>query len=300
MYKNDEDTAGIYCARCLANNKRYVGSSRKKLRRTIGHTKALLENTHSNKHFQNSWNKYGADCFVWEFLEECTEERLLEREQYWINHFQSFDRRFGYNFMPAMRQETSAPRMAAIHCAYWESLTPEEREERSAYMQTPEHRKQMSVKADAQWADEAFRLYMSAQVSETMTRMCRQPEHRARLKKISNDYWQTAEAKAKQRAVVLDQWANNPELRARRSKKSKPTKVHVYFLEVCGIEKPVRIWAEESGIPLNAVMDRFKKKEPLEKIFRPTYKYQMKPEFERWLFATLYGGTAAATGMGAI
>lgn len=39
--------------------------------------------------------KYGLDYFKWEILERCPEERLTERENYWINYYDSYNN--GYN-----------------------------------------------------------------------------------------------------------------------------------------------------------------------------------------------------------
>ena len=40
-------------------------------------------------------NKYGQDNFYIELIEEVPIEQLSEKEQYWINYFNSFH--FGYN-----------------------------------------------------------------------------------------------------------------------------------------------------------------------------------------------------------
>ena len=45
----------------------------------------LRANKHSNVILQSSYNKYGQDAFEYAILEECSVERLLEREQYYLN-----------------------------------------------------------------------------------------------------------------------------------------------------------------------------------------------------------------------
>ena len=50
---------------------------------------------HSNKHLQNSWNKYGQDNFKYEIIEKCNLEEIDDREIYWINYYDSINK--GYN-----------------------------------------------------------------------------------------------------------------------------------------------------------------------------------------------------------
>jgi group I intron endonuclease len=64
--------------------------------------KSLLNGCrHHSKHLQGAWSKYGQeafDFFVLEFLDSV--DRLVEREQYWIDHFNSADPHVGYNIAP--------------------------------------------------------------------------------------------------------------------------------------------------------------------------------------------------------
>ena len=53
--------------------------------------------THKNHYLQDDWNTYGALNFKFEILERCEEKELNERECYWIAHFKSTEREFGYN-----------------------------------------------------------------------------------------------------------------------------------------------------------------------------------------------------------
>lgn len=82
-------TAGIYMITCVANNDRYVGSAKNLLSRRREHWCNLRLSRHHNTHMQNVWNKYGADTFVFEVLEEVVDlSLLLQREQYWIDTLQ--------------------------------------------------------------------------------------------------------------------------------------------------------------------------------------------------------------------
>lgn len=63
----------------------YVGSSQNLRKRTYEHRRLLRRGSHFNKHLQNAWNKYGeADIFI-ALVEECTPDRLIEREQHWAD-----------------------------------------------------------------------------------------------------------------------------------------------------------------------------------------------------------------------
>lgn len=76
---------GIYCIKNTANNKIYIGSSTHIYYRLRRHKSDLLRSVHANPILQNAYNKYGADSFIVSIIEECGEDIVLEREQYYIN-----------------------------------------------------------------------------------------------------------------------------------------------------------------------------------------------------------------------
>ena len=89
--------SGIYKIKCLKNEKIYIGSSFNIIKRINNHFKKLKNNTHINKHLQASYNAYGKDSFTWEILEQCDIEFLLDREQFWMDKTQCYDRTIGFN-----------------------------------------------------------------------------------------------------------------------------------------------------------------------------------------------------------
>jgi group I intron endonuclease len=89
--------SGIYIIRNNINNKIYVGSSKNLKNRLNEHKRKLRKNYHRNYHLQQSFNKYGEDNFTFEIIEECELNQLLQREVFWINYYQSFNRDKGYN-----------------------------------------------------------------------------------------------------------------------------------------------------------------------------------------------------------
>jgi len=90
-------TSGIYQITCIPTNKIYIGSSLCISDRVTLHRYDLRKQKHHNKYLQNAWNKYGADSFKFEILEECDADIRLEREQYWIDTKKPYNKSIGYN-----------------------------------------------------------------------------------------------------------------------------------------------------------------------------------------------------------
>ncbi len=83
---------GIYCILNIINNKKYIGSSTNVLVRLEKHRSLLRGNRHDNSYLQNAWNKYGENnfiCFLLEAYDKDISLYLTEREQYWIDFFNS-------------------------------------------------------------------------------------------------------------------------------------------------------------------------------------------------------------------
>lgn len=95
---NDNDLknkSGIYQIRNLVDNKLYIGSAVNFKRRKYEHLLKLKRNKH-NKKFQNAFNKYGEQNFVFEVIEFVEDKnKLLEHEQYWMDRFNVYKN--GYN-----------------------------------------------------------------------------------------------------------------------------------------------------------------------------------------------------------
>jgi len=83
---------GIYLIHNTISKKSYIGSALNIYKRIFGtssisHLKALSKNTHTNKHLQRAFNKYGIESFTFKILEICTRDALLEREQYYLDTY---------------------------------------------------------------------------------------------------------------------------------------------------------------------------------------------------------------------
>lgn len=87
---------GIYKIQNLINGKIYIGQSvHIKARFSAHKSEARNGNT---RPLYNAIRKYGVENFSFEVIEECSKEKLNEREIYWIKKYDSFHN--GYNLTP--------------------------------------------------------------------------------------------------------------------------------------------------------------------------------------------------------
>ena len=82
---------GIYRIRNLLNDKCYYGSSKQIEKRLIRHKRELKNNTHINCVLQRAWDKYGEESFVFEIVEECDIDVLLEIEQKYLDKLPEYN-----------------------------------------------------------------------------------------------------------------------------------------------------------------------------------------------------------------
>lgn len=96
---------GVYKITNTVNGKVYVGSAYVLKKRKSDHFTQLKRNIHGNKHLQSAYNKYGVDAFQFEVLEKCSKDDVLEREDYWMGHYDSRNRKRGYNMKMASNKK---------------------------------------------------------------------------------------------------------------------------------------------------------------------------------------------------
>lgn len=80
---------GIYRIINLVTEKYYIGSAINFSNRKKHHFYHLRNGIHHNPHLQNSFKKYGEKIFVFDIIEYCGKEKLIEREQFWIDSYKT-------------------------------------------------------------------------------------------------------------------------------------------------------------------------------------------------------------------
>lgn len=93
-------TTGVYSIYCSGNQKLYIGSAVSIKGRWAVHRCALRKSEHTNKHLQNSFNKYGEDSFEFSVVELCSKDELILREQFWMDFYKCYDPSVGMNNSP--------------------------------------------------------------------------------------------------------------------------------------------------------------------------------------------------------
>lgn len=71
--------------RSQVNDKKYIGSAVDLKQRKYQHWSGINNKTHANRHLQNHVNKHGVKVLLFSIIEYCSEEKLLEREQYYMD-----------------------------------------------------------------------------------------------------------------------------------------------------------------------------------------------------------------------
>ena len=89
----------IYIIYNIVNSKFYLGSTCEISVRFRDHLYELSTGRKDeiNPYLQNAWNKYGKENFIFEVIEECPDEIVLKREQYYLDCLCPWDREIGYN-----------------------------------------------------------------------------------------------------------------------------------------------------------------------------------------------------------
>lgn len=98
----DFNRAGIYAIINKINGKLYVGSSKNMLNRYNGHVYDLKKGKHHSIYLQRSVDKHGLKNFKFKVLELIDDISILhDREQYWLDYYESYNHEVGYNISPS-------------------------------------------------------------------------------------------------------------------------------------------------------------------------------------------------------
>lgn len=78
-------SSGIYRILNILNKKCYIGSSQNIEKRWYEHKRTLKNKKHHSILLQRAYNKYGSDSFIYEIIEICSKEILIQREQFYFD-----------------------------------------------------------------------------------------------------------------------------------------------------------------------------------------------------------------------
>lgn len=82
--------SGIYKITSTFDERCYIGSAISLYDRLIAHRGRLRKGLHRNGRLQNYFNKYGDGFLIYEIIELCSKDKLIEREQYYIDTINPF------------------------------------------------------------------------------------------------------------------------------------------------------------------------------------------------------------------
>lgn len=88
---------GIYQITNLLTQKIYIGSCVNSRKRWNCHKYLANKNKHGSITFQRSWTLHGEEAFRFDIIETCEKEKLIEREQYWLDKLAPCNPDMGYN-----------------------------------------------------------------------------------------------------------------------------------------------------------------------------------------------------------
>lgn len=94
----------IYAIVNLKNGKKYIGSATNFSSRKSRHLSMLNKGIHHSRSLQHSWNKNSPENYKFIILEKLTaEDDKIIREQYYMDYYKSYNKKFGYNMSNTAR-----------------------------------------------------------------------------------------------------------------------------------------------------------------------------------------------------
>ncbi len=211
MTKIPKGISGIYRVYNTVNRRGYVGSAKSLRGRLSWHRQHLRAGDHFNQHLQRAWNKHGEEAFQFQVIEVCNLEKLIEREQYWIDTLEAANPEFGYNGRPKA-ESTLGMKHTPEFCARHSEIMKQ-------FYEDPENRAKTSERMLEVWRDPDFRASQTDKMKEVGSR----PEIRAARKKVLTrpdvkakaiEALQTPEARTKNSESMTELWAD-PDHRAK-------------------------------------------------------------------------------------
>lgn len=138
-YNGHSRRSGVYQIVNLVNGKTYIGSCAEFKRRSTQHRTALKNGRHHNRHLQASWNKHGANAFLFEVVEVVNGNKGVRttREQIYIDQWKEQWEQC-YNF-----QRKTVTKERSCYTTTPEKTRQRKSEAAKRRMKTPEGRRQI-------------------------------------------------------------------------------------------------------------------------------------------------------------
>ena len=117
-------TSGIYQIINKVNGKSYIGSSVRLNKRWKRHLTDLKCNVHHSLALQRAFHKYGYNNFEFIILENCEEDKLLEREQYYLDSLKPEYNicRIAGNCLGITHSEETKQKQKESNKTYWDKV----------------------------------------------------------------------------------------------------------------------------------------------------------------------------------
>jgi len=210
---------GIYQIRNTTNGKKYIGSSCNIIKRRYEHKYQLKRGTHGNSHLQRSWDKYGADSFIFEMIEPVTDkEALIQCEQRWLDIVRANGDEV-YNIGESVDCPTRGIKFSEARITQMRAISKRQWED-------PEYRAKTTAAHIGHLASEETRRKQSeAHKHQKPTRGAIEASRAATKKK-----WREDEGfRNKMSRLMAERW-QNPEFRAKMDKLNRAAKPYPAFI----------------------------------------------------------------------
>jgi group I intron endonuclease len=190
-----------------------------------------------DSHLYRAIRKHGVENFSFEIIEECSEELLNERETYWINFYESWDSKKGYN-------KTHGGTRGVVFTAETRKKLSEARIE---YLADPEHRRKIGKQSRKIWAQrtDEERKIVAEKISEG------KKAKGSQISKSLKERWSDETIRSKMIKSVEKSWTN-PEIRtrhmeARGRNKQYREENNLYWVSITNGIKNRKILANKEG-----------------------------------------------------
>jgi group I intron endonuclease len=193
--------SGIYKIVNTKNGKLYVGSAVNIIKRWGEHLCLLRHGIHHSPHFQYAYNKDAEESFKFEIIELVdNKEYLIPKEQIWLDHYQSYIDKLGYNIhhiagSPLGMKHTDKTKEKISIANKGRKLSPE-------------HKAKLLILLQERWKDPIFRNKMIGVVKK----LWENPEYQSIMSKSAYEQWKNPEFRKNMIEKTKKMW-NSPQTR---------------------------------------------------------------------------------------